>query len=85
MEKKKEQAFALMDSIADDLVLCYKRGDKYGSRDNWCQLAGAARMYANAFGISNPNPIQTVALEVLRVVCETHGKDLIDVMNFIRY
>lgn len=85
MEKKKEQSFVLMDSIAVDLVICYKRGDKYGSRDNWCQLAGASRMYANAFGIRNPNPIQTVALEVLRAVCETYGEDLIDVMNFFRY
>ena len=85
MNKNEEQAFALMDSIADDLVICYKRGCKYGSRDNWCQLAGAARMYAKAFGISTPDPIETVALDVLRKFCNKCGEDLIDVMNFFRY
>ena len=84
INKMKVEPRMLMDSIATDMVLSYKANDKFGARCHWYQLAGAARMY-EVLADKDANPVQRFALEVLRVVCELHGEDLIDVMNFIRY
>ena len=81
---KKEEAFALMDSIATDMILSFKANDKFSARCHWYQLAGAARMYA-VLADHDENPVQKYALRILGKVCETYGEDLIDVMNFFRY
>ena len=84
IDKMKDGPRALMDNIAVDLVLFYKRNDKFGARCAWHQLAGAARMY-EVLVEHDENPVQRYALRILKKVCETYGEDLIDVMNFFRY
>ena len=90
MEKKEErktEARELMDRIASDMVLCYKRNRKKDTLLTWHELVGVASMYAIAFENNancKANPVQTIALSELRDACNKHGAFLSAVWDYIR-
>lgn len=90
MEKKEErktEASALMNRIASDLILCYKRNRKKDTLLTWHELVGVASMYAIAFDCSEVckvNPIQTIALKELRDACNKYDVLLSAVWDYLR-
>lgn len=86
-EERKTEARALMDRIASDMVLCYKRNRKKDTLLTWHELVGVASMYAIAFENNancKANPVQTIALSELRDACNKHGAFLSAVWDYLR-
>lgn len=86
-EERKTEARALMDRVASDLILCYKRNRKKDTLLTWHELVGLASMYAIAFDCKDyckANPIQTIALDSLRNACNKHGTFLSAVWDYLR-
>ena len=87
LEERKTEAWALMDRVASDLILCYKRKRQKDTLLTWHELVGLASMYAISFDCNDyckANPIQSIALSCLRNACNKHGAFLSAVWDYLR-
>ena len=87
LEERKTEARALMDRIASNMVLCYKRIRKKATLLFWHELVGLASMYAIAFENNvncKANPGKTIALSELLDACDKDEALLSNVLDYIR-